>query len=64
MGKIIELQVTVMTATEDGRQRTTIDLNDLRRCCQAERVNDFLDDLAVLVADVHGTRKPSLRETR
>jgi hypothetical protein len=43
--------VTVGWIGEDGEQRT-IELADIVRCCRHERVEDLLDDLNMLCADV------------
>jgi hypothetical protein len=50
-------RVVVQFEAEDGSSRR-ITLEDIRRHCRPERVEDLLDDLVVLCEDVIDGRKP------
>jgi hypothetical protein len=53
-------RVVVQFEAEDGVSRR-ITLDEMRRHCRPERVEDLLDDLAVLCEDVIDGRQPGDR---
>ena len=55
-GKIVPISVGVTIETPDGPQKTMISLSEIRRRCRRERVEDLLDDLSLLIADVQRAR--------
>jgi hypothetical protein len=55
-GRIEYVSVGWTTDTDDGPQMTVISLTELRRHCRRERVEDLIDDLVVLCADVQDAR--------
>jgi hypothetical protein len=55
-GRIIHIAVGVTIETDDGPQKTAITLGDMRRHCRPERVDDLLDDLTLLIADVQAAQ--------
>jgi hypothetical protein len=51
-GKITRLSVTyVVQGSDDAAHILTLDLDDMRQHARAERVDDLLDDLAVICED-------------
>jgi hypothetical protein len=56
-GKVRALSVGWTVDTPDGPRRSLISLFDLRQHCRPERVEELLDDLAVLCSDVQDARE-------
>ncbi len=56
-GKIVAVVVGWTIETPDGPRKSAIDLATMRRHCRAERVEDLLDDLALLCQDVQDARE-------
>jgi hypothetical protein len=59
--RITSVSVGCITDTEDGPAETTISLADIVRCCRHERVEDLLDDLAMLCEDVEARGRAVVR---
>jgi hypothetical protein len=51
-GKIVGVAVVWETEASAGSRQLTIDLAAMHRYCRAERVDELLDDLALLCDDV------------
>jgi hypothetical protein len=57
MGKIASVQVVYEIDGENGVEAKSISLTAMRKHCRPERVEDLLDDLAVLCSDVQEARE-------
>jgi hypothetical protein len=55
-GKIEHVSIGWTVDTDDGPQKTLIDLPTMRKHCRPERIADLLDDLQVLCEDVQDAR--------
>jgi hypothetical protein len=58
---VISIERVVVGYTIDasnGPERKAVMLGALRKHCRAERVDDLLDDLVMLVEDVEAARRP------
>ncbi len=64
MSKIVALSITYTAETDDGTQRATVDLEAMLGHCRSERVEDLLDDLALIFEDVRVGARPSLAVVR
>jgi len=57
-GEVIAVSVDYVPVTPDGPQRAmTIDLRTMRTHCRPERIEDLVDDLAMLCGDVLAKRQ-------
>jgi hypothetical protein len=60
VGRIVALSISYTAETGDGMQQATVDLETMVRYCRPERVEDLLDDLAVIFEDIRAGARPSL----
>jgi hypothetical protein len=56
VARILAVTVAYESAAPGDLQPTLIGLPELRQYCRAERVEDLIDDLEVLVEDVQAAR--------
>jgi hypothetical protein len=57
-GEVVGIQVDYLTAGPEGPKRTTVDLAAIHRHCRPERVEELLEDLALVCADALAGRHP------
>jgi hypothetical protein len=56
VARILAVTVAYESGAPGDLQPTLIGLPELRQHCRAERVEDLIDDLEMLVEDVHAAR--------
>jgi hypothetical protein len=59
MIRIAHVAIEYVTETPDGLKTAVASLAELRRHCRAERVDDLIDDLVMLVEDIEAARVAS-----
>jgi hypothetical protein len=59
MIRIAHVAVEYVTETPAGPKTAVASLAELRKHCQAERVDDLIDDLIMLIEDVGAARAPA-----
>jgi hypothetical protein len=58
-GRITRISVGWVRGDDSGE--VTVELADIVRCCRHERVEDLLDDLAMLCEDVEARSRADVR---
>jgi hypothetical protein len=59
VARILAITIACETDTPGDLQPVLIGLPELRKHCRAERVDDLIDDLAILVEDIEAARAPA-----
>ena len=57
-GEVADISVDYLTETPEGPQRVTVKLAAMIQHCRPERVQDLVEDVALLAEDVLAGRRP------